>query len=294
MFAEAFRALNVAEHLLDRSISSLISFSGDIVQPLGIIHLPLTIGTSPYTATITINFLVVDCPTAYNVIFRRIGINDLKVMVSTHMLLMKFPTPYGNGYIRVDQLSVQSCYNTSVKQQHMHVPKETLSIHDQVIKTSPDEANLDLHGGNSQPDDPRDDSFTQQAQPAEELKKVSISKDYPDRMVKIGTTLSPPIRLALISFLQENTEVFAWSYEDMPGISPDIICHRLSIDPKTKPVRQKQRSYDAEQYEAMKVEVEKLIGIGFVCEVNYPTWVANVVLVKKNPTKESLLLQKVL
>ncbi|KAM2031299.1 hypothetical protein ACFX16_042566 [Malus domestica] len=44
----------------------------------------------------------------------------------------------------------------------------------------------------------------------------------------------------------------------------------------------------------MKAEVEKLKGIGFVREVNYPTWVANVVLVKKNPTKESLLLQKVL
>ncbi|KAM2226102.1 hypothetical protein ACFXTI_019763 [Malus domestica] len=111
-------------------------------------------------------------------------------------------------------------------------------------------------------------------------------------MVKIGTILSSPIQLALISFLQENTEVFAWSYKDMPGISPDIICHRLSINPKTKPMRQKRRSYDAERYEAMKAEVEKLKRIGFVFEVNYLTWVANVVLVKKNPTKESLLLQR--
>ncbi|KAM2007334.1 hypothetical protein ACFX15_002257 [Malus domestica] len=294
LFAEAFRALNVAEHLLDRLISPLISFSSDIVQPLGSIHLPFTIGTGPYTATITINFLVVDCPTAYNVIFGRTCINDLKAMVSTHMLLMKFPTPYGNGYIRGDQLSARSCYNTSVKEQHLPVPKETLSTHDQVINTSPDEANVDLHGGKSQPDDPRDDSFTQQAQPAEELENVFISKDYPDRMVKIGTTLSPLIRLALISFLQENTEVFAWSYENMLGISPDIICHRLSIDPKTKLVRQKRRSYDAERYEAIKTKVEKLKGIGFVREANYPTWVANVVIVKKNPTKKSLLRQKVL
>ncbi|KAM1083480.1 hypothetical protein ACFX19_022280 [Malus domestica] len=113
-------------------------------------------------------------------------------------------------------------------------------------------------------------------------------------MVKIGTTLSPPIRLTLISFLQENTKVFAWSYEDMLDISLDIIYHRLSINPKTKPVRQKRRSYDAKWYEAIKAEVEKLKGIGFIREVNYPTWVANVVLVKKNPTKESLLLQKVL
>ncbi|KAM1463878.1 hypothetical protein ACFXTO_043614 [Malus domestica] len=280
MFAEAFKALNVAEHLLDRSISPLINFSGDIVQPLGSIHLPFTIGTGPYTVTITTNFLVVNCPTAYNVIFGRTGINDLKAMVSTHMLLMKFPTPFGNGYIRGDQLSARSCYNTSVKQQHLPVPKETLYIHNQVVKTSPDEANSDLHDGNSQPDDPRDDSFTQQAQPAEELKNVSMSKDHPNRMVKIGTTLSPLFRLSLISFLQENADVFAWSYKDMPGISPDIICHHLSIDPKTKP--------------AVKTEVEKLKDIGFVREVNYPTWVVNVVLVKKNLTKESLLLQKVL
>ncbi|KAM1403587.1 hypothetical protein ACFX2I_012178 [Malus domestica] len=154
MFAEALRALNIAKHLLDRSISPRISFSGDIMQPLGSIHSPFAIGTCPYTATITTNFLVVDCPMAYNVIFRRIGINDFKAMVSTHMLLMKFLTPYGNGYIRGDQLSARSCYNTSVKQHHLSVPKETLSIHDQVIKTSPDEANLDLHDGNSQRDDP--------------------------------------------------------------------------------------------------------------------------------------------
>ncbi|KAM1146145.1 hypothetical protein ACFXTH_038105 [Malus domestica] len=163
MFAEAFRALNVAKHLLDHSVSLLISFFGDIVQPLGSIHLPFTIGTSSYTTTITTNFMVVDCPVTYNVIFGRTCINDLKAMVSTHMLLMKFPIPYGNGYIRGYQLSARSRYNSSVEQQHLSVPKETLSIHDQVIKTSPDEANLDFHSGNNQPNNPRDDSCTQQA-----------------------------------------------------------------------------------------------------------------------------------
>ncbi|KAM1387254.1 hypothetical protein ACFX2F_033612 [Malus domestica] len=100
MFTETFRALNVTKHLLDPLITPLIRFYGDIVQHLGNIHLPLTIGLGPYTATITTNFLVVDCPTAYNVIFGCIGINDLKPLVSTHKLLMKFPTPFGNGYIR--------------------------------------------------------------------------------------------------------------------------------------------------------------------------------------------------
>ncbi|KAM1800156.1 hypothetical protein ACFX11_031897 [Malus domestica] len=109
------------------------------------------------------------------------------------MLLMKFPTSYGNAYIRGDQFSAWSCYNTSVKQHHLPVPKETFSIHDQVIKTSRTKPTWIFTIATVNPDDPRDDSFTQQTQPAEELEKVSISKDYPDRMVKIGTTLSPPI-----------------------------------------------------------------------------------------------------
>ncbi|KAM2040314.1 hypothetical protein ACFX16_034266 [Malus domestica] len=73
--------------------------------------------------------------------------------------------------------------------------------------------------------------------PLKSWRRSPKSKDYLNCMVKIDTTLSPPIWLALISFLQENTEVFAWSYEDMPSIFLDIICHRLSIDPKTKSVR---------------------------------------------------------
>ena len=59
-------------------------------------------------------------------------------------------------------------------------------------------------------------------------------------------------------------------------------------------MRQKRKSYDAKRYEAKKAKVEKLKGIGFIYEVNYPTWVVNVVLVKKNLTKKSLMLQKVL
>ncbi|KAM2053963.1 hypothetical protein ACFX1T_003545 [Malus domestica] len=119
MFVEAFRALNIVEHLLDRSISPLIGFSDDIVQPIGSTHLPFTIGTDLYTATITTNFLVVDYPTTYNVIFGRTSINDLKAMVSTHMLLMKFPTPMAmvtseeinlvHGHVTTLRLSNNTC-----------------------------------------------------------------------------------------------------------------------------------------------------------------------------------------
>ncbi|KAI5342892.1 hypothetical protein L3X38_010768 [Prunus dulcis] len=67
----------------------------------------------------------------------------------------------------------------------------------------------------------------------------------------------------------------------MPGISPNVISHRLSVNPAVRPVRQKRRAYDPERYEAMKAEVDRLSSIRFIREVDYPTWLANVVMVRK-------------
>ncbi|KAI5344470.1 hypothetical protein L3X38_012347 [Prunus dulcis] len=67
----------------------------------------------------------------------------------------------------------------------------------------------------------------------------------------------------------------------MPGISQYIISHRLSVNLAVRPVRQKRRAYDPERYEAMRAEVDRLSSIGFIREVDYPTWLANVVMVCK-------------
>ncbi|KAL5541776.1 hypothetical protein UlMin_009486 [Ulmus minor] len=85
----------------------------------------------------------------------------------------------------------------------------------------------------------------------------------------------------LIIFLREHRDVFAWSHEDMPGIDPNVIVHRLNIDPNFKPVKQKRRTFNAERYMAINTEVDKLLKAGFIEEANYPDWIANVVLVKK-------------
>ncbi|CAL8175328.1 unnamed protein product [Prunus armeniaca] len=116
----------------------------------------------------------------------------------------------------------------------------------------------------------------------EDLELVTLDENIPDRQVRIGTSLSQELRSDLVAFLRLNSEVFAWSYNDMPGISPEIISHRLSINPAIRPVRQKRRAYDPERYEAMRAEVDKLTSIGFIKEVDYPTWLANVVMVRKD------------
>ena len=66
----------------------------------------------------------------------------------------------------------------------------------------------------------------------------------------------------------------------MRGIGPAIITHRLNVSPSFKPVKQK-RSFDPERQKAINEEVGKLLQARAIREVEYPEWLANVVLVKK-------------
>jgi hypothetical protein len=52
----------------------------------------------------------------------------------------------------------------------------------------------------------------------------------------------------------------------MPGIPREVIEHKLGIDPSFKPIKQ---------------EVNKLLEPGFIIPVDYPSWLANLVLVEK-------------
>ncbi|KAA3487091.1 hypothetical protein EPI10_030944 [Gossypium australe] len=57
--------------------------------------------------------------------------------------------------------------------------------------------------------------------------------------VKIGARITAKTRRNLIELLHEFKDVFAWSYQDMPGLSTDIAVHRLPIREECKPVQQK-------------------------------------------------------
>ena len=67
----------------------------------------------------------------------------------------------------------------------------------------------------------------------------------------------------------------------MGGIDPTVITHRLNVSPSFKPIKQKRRSFAPERQKAINEEVSKLLQAGAIREVEYPEWLANVVLVKK-------------
>ena len=105
--------------------------------------------------------------------------------------------------------------------------------------------------------------------------------DHPEHLAYVGSKLAEDLRSLLIHFLKQNKDVFAWRQEDMGGIDLVIIAHKLNVSPSFKPVKQKKRSFTLERQKVINEEVGKLLKAGAIREVEYPKWLANVVLVKK-------------
>ena len=62
------------------------------------------------------------------------------------------------------------------------------------------------------------------------------TSDQP-RELKIGSSLSLNEVSRLIDLLKSYLDVFAWSYEDMPGLDSSIVQHHLPILPHVRPIK---------------------------------------------------------
>ena len=106
--------------------SPFASFSGDKVYPKGIVTLTVTVGTHLRQLTRQLDFLVVDCPSSYNVIIGRPTRNCWKVVTSTYYLKVKFPTENSVGKVKGDQVLARECYQVvlAVKENHTWMIEE--------------------------------------------------------------------------------------------------------------------------------------------------------------------------
>ncbi|RZR79586.1 hypothetical protein BHM03_00005320 [Ensete ventricosum] len=84
-------------------------FTGDAITPVGIATLPMTFDDEPRTKTLMVHFMVVDLPSAYNVIIGRSTLNKLRAIVSIYHRSMKFPTSTGPGEIKSDPQESRRC-----------------------------------------------------------------------------------------------------------------------------------------------------------------------------------------
>ena len=123
------------------------------------------------------------------------------------------------------------------------------------------------------------------AEPTEALENILLDENNLERYTRVGVNLEEKTKQDLVQFLKKNTDVFAWSHEDMPGIDPSVITHHLNVYPSSKPIHQNKRVFAPERDNAIKEEVQKLATAKFIQEVYCLDWLANVVMVKKTNGK---------
>ncbi|GJR30982.1 reverse transcriptase domain-containing protein [Tanacetum coccineum] len=222
--------------------TSLTSFSGETIWPLGQLRLLVTIGDADHCTKAWIDFMIVKSISPYNGIIGRPGIRKIQAVPSTAHEMLKFPVDGGIVTIRSTILIPAECAMviTSPKE----IPKEAGTSHQSL--------------------------------------KVAIHPNFPDQEVAIGRTLSLVGRTKLCTLLKKNLDIFAWQPSDMTGVPRSIDEHRLNIRKGYSPVRQKKRGQAPEHTKAIQAKVQKLIAAGIMREVYYHDWLSNPVMVKKH------------
>ncbi|XP_075659025.1 uncharacterized protein LOC142628875 [Castanea sativa] len=155
--------------------SPIVSFSGDRVYPKGIVTLTVTVGTYPKQLTCQLDFLVVDCPSSYNMIIGRPTLNRWKSATSTYCLKVKFPIENGVGEVKRDKILARECYQIvlAAKENHTWVIEE------------------------------------KEEDKVEALETIELVEGEATKTTRIRTTLRPEMRIRLVQFLKENLDVFA-------------------------------------------------------------------------------------
>ena len=100
--------------------SPLVSFTGDRIFPAGIITLIIIASTYPAQVTKEINFLIIDCPSTYNIILGRAALIRLRVATSTYYLKVKFSIVHKVGEIRGDQVLAREYYQAALASGENH------------------------------------------------------------------------------------------------------------------------------------------------------------------------------
>ncbi|XP_072078151.1 uncharacterized protein [Arachis hypogaea] len=127
--------------------------------------------------------------------------------------------------------------------------------------------------------DPRGDLHDKPT-PIDELEKVQLDNNI-NHYTHISSSLLSGTKQKITSLLQQNADLFAWTPADMPGIDPNLICHKLQIDPRARPISQKKCNMGDEKRAACLEETQKLLQAGFIEELRFTTWLSNMVMVRK-------------
>ncbi|KAL0435294.1 UNVERIFIED_CONTAM: Transposon Ty3-G Gag-Pol polyprotein [Sesamum radiatum] len=267
LFGEAYDQMQLGDISLEKVNTSLYGFAGEVVHPRGMVSLPLTMGRGTTRKTCLLKFLVVDVPSAYNVI---LGRPTLNIFLAAYHMKIKFPTPEGVGEVQGDPLQSRKCYVEAVRKGQKRSVDDT-----------PDQAPPSKKGKAPEGENSEEIETPAKVQPVEELLNIEIILGNPDKTTRIGSHSGEEAKKEITLCLQRNADIFAWTPQDLEGIDPQVITHHLNIDPSYRPIKQNKRYFGPEKDKIIQAEVNKLMVAGHIQEIQFPEWLSNVVLVPK-------------
>ena len=116
----------------------------------------------------------------------------------------------------------------------------------------------------------------------EEPEVINLSSNSnAHKPVSISASLSVEERIHLVELLKEYQDIFAWQYDEMPRIDPELVAHSLNVEPGTRPVVQPMRTFHPEVETQITQEVKKLFTTDFIKPIQHPRWLSNIIPVKK-------------
>ncbi|GLJ30928.1 hypothetical protein SUGI_0616090 [Cryptomeria japonica] len=115
----------------------------------------------------------------------------------------------------------------------------------------------------------------------EMTKEINLGTPDNPKVIHFAASLSKQEKIDFINFFLEKKISFAWSYADMPGLDPELVLHHLPLKAGAKPIKQKLRKMHPQVALLVKVELKKLLDVGFIRPIDYADSISNLVPVSK-------------
>ena len=80
----------------------------------------------------------------------------------------------------------------------------------------------------------------------------------------------------MVTLFKEYIDVFAWTYDEIPGLDLGLVVHALNVDSGVKPVIQPTRVFHTDVETQITQEVKKLLAASFIKPIQHPKWLSHV------------------
>lgn len=260
LFAKPFEAMGFDRRTVEPAGNPLFGFRGKKVDAVGKKNIPVSFAEGERVHTETITFNIVNIHYPYTAIFGRGVIDKFDIVIRQSYLCMKMPSPFGVITAHGDQVTARRIKGK---------PTPGYSVTKAVTTPMP-------------PVEEPSEKDSRRARPTEKPLKTPCQRQIPPNAsssAQTSTNKNPTISSPFCTRMP-----IAWSTEDLQGVKCDLAQHNLNIKHDAKPQKQKLRKVSAERAEVAK-EVQRLLDARVIRLIQYPDWLANVVMVKNSNSK---------